>query len=133
MTNSIQFGRIALSVLFLTYGSCSTNSAPALLQSVDPSGCVLDHVAVEVGTNQYQYDSFSPDGSIIANWTASTDNVGVDHYRVLRNLVEVLVVPGTETTATVLGLGNGDHYIQIQAVDAAGNMSFRTSPVLVTI
>ena len=34
--------------------------------SVDPGGCRLEHVAVEPGTNQYQYDSLSPDGSTLA-------------------------------------------------------------------
>ncbi len=74
-----------------------------------------------------------PDGSVIATWTASTDNVGVDHYRVTRNLAEVAIVPGTETTAVITGLGPGDHYIQVQAFDAAGNSSYRTPSALVTI
>ncbi len=74
----------------------------------------------------------NPDGSISVGWTASTDNVGVELYRVFRNAVEVVAVPGTETTATVTGLAAGTHYIQIQAFDAAGNASHRTASVVVT-
>jgi len=58
--------------------------------------------------------------------------VGVTGYRVLRNLAEVVVVPGAET-ATNLDLGAGSHWIQLRALDAAGNESFRSPPVLVTI
>ena len=66
------------------------------------------------------------------SWDASTDNVGVTGYRVLRNLAEVVVVPGAET-ATNLDLGAGSHWIQVQALDAAGNESFRTPPVNVVV
>ncbi len=34
--------------------------------SIDPGGCVLEHVAVERGTNQYLHDGVSPDGSVLA-------------------------------------------------------------------
>ena len=45
--------------------------------SVDPSGCVLEQVAVDSGINQYQYNSFSPDGSMIAiAWDRGTDGSG---------------------------------------------------------
>jgi chitodextrinase len=74
-----------------------------------------------------------PDGSILVGWTASSDNVGVTGYRIMRNLVEVATVDGTETSATVTGLGAGNHYMQVQALDAAGNESFRSPPVLVTL
>ncbi len=74
-----------------------------------------------------------PDGTILVTWTPSTDNVGVASYRVLRNLVEVDLVDGAETQAVIAGLGAGNHYMQVQAIDAAGNESFRSPPALVTI
>ena len=40
-------------------------------------------------------------------WTASSDNVGVTEYVVLRNLVEVGTVPGTDLQAVIEGLGPG--------------------------
>ncbi len=70
--------------------------------------------------------------SVDVSWSASSDDVGVEGYRVLRNLTEVAVVAGDVTSVNV-PLGVGDHYIQVQAFDAAGNDSFRTSPVLVTL
>ena len=71
------------------------------------------------------------DGSLTASWSASTDNVGVDRYIVYRNNAVVLDdVAGT--TATV-DLGEGDHWIQVRAVDAAGNRSVKTAPVKVTV
>jgi chitodextrinase len=73
----------------------------------------------------------SPDGSITVTWSASTDNVGVTSYRVVRNLVAVAT--STTTTASIVGLGSGNHYLQVQALDAAGNESARTAPVLVSI
>ncbi len=75
----------------------------------------------------------SAGGSLAVSWTASTDNVGVTSYRVLRNLTEVAVVAGDQTTAAIAGLSAGNHYVQVVALDAAGNESFRTAPVLVTI
>ncbi len=73
------------------------------------------------------------DGSIDVSWTASTDNVGVDSYRVTRNSVVVGTVPGTQTSTKVLGLGPGRHYIQLYAIDAAGNESLRTASVIITL
>lgn len=72
-------------------------------------------------------------GTINVEWNASSDNVGVASYTVMRNLAVVATVPGGTLSAAVTGLGSGNHYIQVQAFDAAGNQSFRTAPVLVTI
>lgn len=47
-------------------GQTISVSATQLAQTTDPGGCILEHVAVEVGTNQYQYNSFSPDGKSMA-------------------------------------------------------------------
>jgi hypothetical protein len=71
------------------------------------------------------------DGTVTATWTASTDNVGVTGYAVYRNGVELLQVPGT--AATVTGLAAGTHYLQVQALDEAGNRSAKTPSVSVTI
>jgi hypothetical protein len=71
------------------------------------------------------------DGSVTATWTASTDDVGVTAYAVSRNGTELVEVPGT--TATIVALPAGTHYLQVQAIDAAGNRSAKTSSVTVTI
>lgn len=60
--------------------------------------------------------------SISLNWTASTDNVGVNHYNVLRN--NQLIASPTLPSYTDPGLAAGANYSYIiQAVDAAGNVS----------
>ncbi len=74
-----------------------------------------------------------PDGSVDVSWSASSDNVGVTSYRVTRNSVEVALVPGPSTSVNLATLGFGDHYIQVQAFDAAGNSSYRTASVKVTV
>ena len=61
--------RLSVTLIVLSLGTaCGHTSTPApeLAHSLDPGGCVLEHVAVEAGTSQYQYDSFSPDGNFIA-------------------------------------------------------------------
>ncbi len=73
-----------------------------------------------------------PDNSVAVSWTASTDNIAVTGYEILRNNAIVSTV-GTVTTATVTGLPLGNSYIQLQAFDAAGNRSNKTASVLVTL
>ncbi|HEX4702573.1 MAG TPA: fibronectin type III domain-containing protein, partial [Pseudonocardiaceae bacterium] len=56
------------------------------------------------------------------SWTASTDNVGVTGYEVLRNGTTVATVTGTSYTATGL-TGSTAYTFQVKARDAAGNVS----------
>ncbi len=56
------------------------------------------------------------------SWTASTDNVGVTAYRVLRNGTQVATSTGTTHSDTGLTLNTSYTYTVI-AVDAAGNAS----------
>jgi cellulose 1,4-beta-cellobiosidase len=66
--------------------------------------------------------------SITVSWTASTDNVAVQKYRVYRN--GTLVGQPTTTTYSDAGLGNGATYsYRIAAVDAAGNASAQSPAV----
>ena len=81
-------------------------------------------------TPQNLQGAVQPNGDITLTWTASTDNVGVVAYAVYRNNVELQQVAGT--AATITGLGAGNHYLQVQAIDAAGNRSSKTSPLLIT-
>jgi hypothetical protein len=60
------------------------------------------------------------------DWTASTDNVGVTNYLVLRDgdPTPVAIVAGTSTTLADTGLTAGStHSYRVQAIDAAGNTS----------
>jgi chitodextrinase len=58
------------------------------------------------------------------SWTASTDNVGVDHYTVWRDSGPIATVPGTSTTFADTGLAPASaHMYAVTASDAAGNTS----------
>jgi chitodextrinase len=64
-------------------------------------------------------------------WTASTDNVGVSLYKVLRNGVQVTTTAQTSYTNTGLTPSTSYSYA-IQAYDAAGNGSALSAPLQVT-
>ncbi len=52
---------------------------PTIQSSLDPSGCILEHVAVEPDRRQFQNDSLLTDGSGIAiGWDDSEGNHGTD-------------------------------------------------------
>jgi hypothetical protein len=62
------------------------------------------------------------DGKVDLNWTASTDNVGVDHYAVYRDGNRI--ASPTSSSYSDTGLTNGTTYSYVvDAVDAAGNVS----------
>ena len=64
-------------LVFCTGFQSAPTTMPALARTVDATGCVLEHVAVEAGISQYQYDSFSADGSMIGiGWDRGPDARG---------------------------------------------------------
>ncbi len=70
-------------------------------------------------------------GQVALSWTASTDNVGVTGYRVLRDGVQIATPAGPSYTDT--GLTNGvSHSYTVIAVDAAANASAASAAVLAT-
>ena len=54
---------VTVAIPVISYGS---QSQLTLKTSVDPSGCVLEHIAAEEGIRQFQFDSLSPDGGQLA-------------------------------------------------------------------
>jgi chitodextrinase len=69
--------------------------------------------------------------SLTLNWSASTDNVAVTGYRVLRNGVQV----GTPTGTTFADSGlvaNTTYTYVVRAVDAAGNVSADSNTITPT-
>jgi chitodextrinase len=67
------------------------------------------------------------------NWTASTDNVGVSSYAILRGGVSVATVGGTTTSWDDTGLTPNTAYTyRVVAYDAAGNTSAASDPATVT-
>jgi hypothetical protein len=67
--------------------------------------------------------------TLSVTWSPSTDDVGVAEYSVYRNGALIVTV-ASDVTGVELDLGYGDHYIQVAARDAAGNVSARTASVL---
>ncbi len=65
------------------------------------------------------------------SWGASTDNVGVALYRILRNAALLTTTLGTSYTNTGLTPSTTYSYT-VQALDAAGNASAPSSPLSVT-
>ena len=68
--------------------------------------------------------------STTLNWTASTDNVGVDHYDVHRSIVAAFVPSPVNriaqlsgTTLTDAALAPGVYFYRVVAYDAAGNLA----------
>jgi hypothetical protein len=60
--------------------------------------------------------------SVVLNWAASSDNVAVTGYRVLRNGQEIATLPSTTLQYVDLAV-SGAHTYTVTAVDAAGNAS----------
>jgi hypothetical protein len=63
-------------------------------------------------------------------WTAANDNVGVIGYRIWLNGFEVATTAETQARLRWFNDDDGQHVVQIRALDAAGNQS-RSSPTLV--
>ncbi|WP_144124666.1 discoidin domain-containing protein [Catellatospora sichuanensis] len=69
--------------------------------------------------------------AVSLSWTASTDNVGVTGYRVLRNGTQFGTASGTAFTASGLAPGS-THTFTVAAQDAAGLVSGPSNAVTVT-
>ena len=71
--------------------------------------------------------------SLILNWTASTDNIGVTGYDVFRNGTKINTSLVTTTTYNATGLSASTAYqFYVQAKDAAGNTSANSNTINVT-
>lgn len=65
-------------VAALLTASCAQNPQIAYETSLDPGGCLLEHVAVEAGRNQFHYDGLSPDGNRLAvGWRRGEEESGL--------------------------------------------------------
>ncbi|MDA0638794.1 Ig-like domain-containing protein [Nonomuraea sp. MCN248] len=79
-------------------------------------------------------------GNAQLTWTASTDNVGVDGYRIHRSTTPAFtpsaanqVGSSPTTTFTDAGLAAGMYYYRVRAVDAAGNLGPSSNEVSATV
>lgn len=69
--------------------------------------------------------------SVLVNWTASTDNVGVTGYEIYRNGAKVGTAASTSFTDTGLTADTAYEYT-VKAFDAAGNLSVASAIVIAT-
>jgi chitodextrinase len=68
---------------------------------------------------------------IALSWSASTDNTGVTGYRVFRGTTQIATVTGTSYQDSGLSPSTSYSY-QVSAVDAAGNLSAKSSSASAT-
>jgi GH25 family lysozyme M1 (1,4-beta-N-acetylmuramidase) len=83
-----------------------------------------DTVAPTVPTN---FTTVVTGNSVVFNWIASTDAVGVAGYKLY--IDQTLKATLTATTSTISGFADGTYNAEISAIDAAGNESARASSV----
>ena len=71
--------------------------------------------------------------SVALSWNASTDNVGVVEYRVYNGTTNAQLLSTPTTTAGITGLVPGTYSYYVKALDAAGNASYKSNTLSVTI
>ncbi len=102
-----------------------------IMTNCSTKGAVEIHDTVPPSTLTALSGSATSATTVVLNWTASTDNVGVAGYKVYRNGMEINDTASTSYTDTGLVSGTTYHYT-VSAYDAAGNMSAQTSIISVT-
>jgi chitodextrinase len=96
----------------------------------EPGPAVVDREAPTVPTGLRAVAG--PNNTFTLGWNASTDNVGVAGYDVLR--ADGTVVGATATpTFPLSGLAPGSHSFSVRAKDAAGNASAASTPIVITV
>lgn len=89
-----------------------------------------DTTAPTIGT--LSYENLTGD-SVILNWTAATDDVGVDRYDIFQDTVLVKTVDGSVLSTKISGLANSTEYdFYITASDEADNESANSNTVTLT-
>jgi chitodextrinase len=71
-------------------------------------------------------------GGVDLAWTASTDNVGVTGYRILRDGVLIGTVGATTSDTDATAAPATTYSYTVKAVDAAGNVSAASDPAVIT-
>ncbi|CAI6084088.1 fibronectin type III domain-containing protein [Cohnella sp. JJ-181] len=73
------------------------------------------------------------DKGVVLSWTASTDNVGVTAYDIVRGTQTIATVDGSKTTFADSGLTPGTSYTYaVKAKDARGNVSAPSTATVTT-
>ncbi|WP_433221014.1 fibronectin type III domain-containing protein [Dactylosporangium sp. CS-047395] len=114
----------------LRFGNATQNADGWLgLGSIGVGGGTADTTAPSTPTGLTSPSKTAT--SVSLSWNASTDNVGVAGYKVLRGGTQVGTATGTSYTDTGLTASTAYSYT-VQAYDAAGNTSASSSALSVT-
>ena len=105
--------------------NASAASATVSASGATESDTVLPTVPTNLRTGNYTISS------VFLRWNPSTDDVGIAHYVVYRDGVQVLTTTDPETTVYNLVPG-GQYSFMVRAKDVSGNLSAVSNTVLVT-
>ena len=76
MKSNLQYTTVGLFALLTI--SCGHSKNMAYETSIDPGGCLVEHVAVDPDRGQYHYDGLSPDGGKLAvGWDRDGEESGL--------------------------------------------------------
>ena len=118
------------------------NQDGAAFQFVNTQGHVLD--SGSIGCDPNATDTTNPNtptnltttaiGSTHTDlsWTSATDNIGVTGYKIYRNGTLLDTIGTTTTYSDNTIVGSGSYQYQVQAMDAAGNVSGLSNQTTVT-
>ncbi len=123
-------------------GLAADTSYNYVVQAVDLAGNHSTGAAASASTQPDSTPPSVPGGvgasAVAANqidvsWTASTDDVGVDHYAIERNGQPLATVPGTATSYSDTSVLPSTQYsYTVEAFDAAGHGSGQSPPATAT-
>ncbi len=114
------------------YDAATNQSAPSAAVSATVSDVAAPSTPAGLGTVVTGSD-------VQLAWTASTDNIGVDHYLVYRGPTAGFPIAGLTPTQvlttdhTDTGLADGTYHYRVVAVDAAGNASAPSSSAVAVV
>ena len=111
------------------------------VRAIDAAGNLSDHSASATATVPDTVKPSAPSnlrgstapGSVVLNWDAATDDVGVTGYRIYRNGTQVGSVLGALTTFTHTNLQSGNSDYSVRAIDGAGNLSDPSNTATVNV
>lgn len=105
-------------------GNVSDPSNPVTVSSVDTTSPTAPPALTATAVSPTEVD---------LSWSPSTDNVGVDHYQIIRDGAKMADTAGAGTTyGDTTVVGTTTYTYTVMAVDAAGNVSAPSPPATVT-
>ena len=111
-----------------------SNSIPVTTPSPASSQPEVDTTAPSVPSNLRLASNSPTTSSITLNWNASSDNVGITGYRILRNSTVIATTSASTTSYSNTGLDSDTLYqYQVEAFDAADNTAITNALAVSTL